>query len=150
MADDLMQQQERSESCSRDKSLDPDPDLDSSEEEITFMGEEEPEEAVYELIEEHTAFLWPEDERTHNEPRLLLTQQDKTVSDASNTPVDTKLTMLQWFGTARMDQEAQGMAVAFKKEDRQKLTADALIKLQKTVTEGMTLKFSLTSHHSDN
>jgi hypothetical protein len=48
-----------------------------------------------------------------------------------------------------MDQEAQGMAVAVKKEDRQKLTADALIKLQKTVTEGMTLKFSLTSHHSD-
>jgi hypothetical protein len=57
MADDLTQQQETFESCSRDKSSDPDPDLDSSEEEITFMVEEETEEAVYELIEEQTAFL---------------------------------------------------------------------------------------------
>jgi hypothetical protein len=41
------------------------------------------------------------------------------------------------------------MVVAVKKEDRIKLSADALIKHQKTVTEGMTLKFSLMSHHSD-
>jgi hypothetical protein len=41
------------------------------------------------------------------------------------------------------------MAAAVWKEDREKLTANALIKLQKTVTEGMALKFSLMSHHSE-
>jgi hypothetical protein len=58
--------------------------------------------------------------------------------------------MTRWLGTAQSDHEAQGMAVAVKKEDRTNLSADALIKLQKTVTEGMTLKFSLISHHSNN
>jgi hypothetical protein len=80
------------------------------------MVEEETEEAVYELIEEQTAFLWREDARTLKEQRVFLTQQDKTVSDTSNMPVDTTLTMLQWFGTVRMDQEAQGMAVAVKRK----------------------------------
>jgi hypothetical protein len=90
-----------------------------------------------------------EDARTLEEQRVFLAAEEESVSDPPGTPVDTTLTMSRWLTTARSDQEAQGMAVAIKKEERQKLTADALIKLQKTVTEGMTLKFSLMSHHSD-
>jgi hypothetical protein len=134
--------------------LDPDP-LDSSDEERTPI-EDETEEAEYELIEEEQEeFLRQEAARTQEEQQAFLAQEEETVSNAPIGPPITPVTpvapliMARWLGTARSDQEAQGMAVAVKKEDRANLSADALIKLQKTVTEGMTLKFSLMSHHSD-
>jgi hypothetical protein len=112
------------------------------------------EEAEYDLIEEEQEeFLRQEAVRTQEEQQAFLSQQEtETVSDP---PADTltthvaPVTMARWLGTARSDHEAQGMAVAVKKEDEANLSADTLIKLQKTVTEGMTLKFSLMSHHSD-
>ena len=134
---------------------DPDP-LDSSDEEFTLI-EEVTEEVEYELIEEEQEeFLRQEAARTQEEQRAFLNQEEQEEQETvSDTPADTltnqvaPLVMSRWLNTARTDQEAQGMAVAVKKEDRGNLSADALIKLQKTVTEGMTLKFSLMSHHSN-
>jgi hypothetical protein len=132
--------------------LAPDP-LDSSDEERTSI-DETTEEAEYELIEEEQEeFLREEAARTQEEQQAFLAQEEQET--VSNAPIGTPITPLaplimpRWLGTARSDHEAQGMAVAVKKEDRANLSADALIKLQKTVTEGMTLKFSLMSHHSD-
>jgi hypothetical protein len=156
MTDDPTQQQQ--ERTAGDEPSDPEQDIDSSDEsnESIALIDEQTEEAEleFELIqEEQDELLRQEAVRTLEEQQTFLTQQQQeTVSnppiDTSTTPVAT-LIMSRWLGTARTDQEAQGMAVAVKREDRTQLSADALIKLQKTVTEGMTLKFSLMSHHSD-
>jgi hypothetical protein len=63
--------------------------------------------------------------------------------------IDTMTTPSRWLVSARTDQQAEGMAVAVKREDRENLTADALLKLQKSSTEGMTHKFALMSHTTD-
>ena len=57
----------------------------------------------------------------------------------------TNMAAARWLTplTGRSDLEAGGMAVAIKKEDRQQLSADALLKLQRASTEGMTHKFFL-------
>jgi hypothetical protein len=71
----------------------------------------------------------------------------------TRTTVDIATTMTtrpsRWLASARTDQQAEGMAVAVKREDRVNLTADALLKLQKSSTEGMTHKFALMSHTTD-
>jgi hypothetical protein len=151
MTDDPTQQQERT---TGDEPSDPEQDIDSSDESIALIDEQTEEaELVFELIQAQHELLQQEAARTQEEHQAFLHQEDtETVSnpplDTLTTPVDTSI-MSRWLGTARTDHEAQGMAVAVKKEDRSQLSADALIKLQKTVTEGMTHKFSLMSHHSD-
>jgi hypothetical protein len=69
--------------------------------------------------------------------------------DTRTTRTDANDTMSRWLVTARTSQEAQQMAVAVKKEDRDKLSADALLKLQKSSTIGMTNKFALMNHTTD-
>jgi hypothetical protein len=72
---------------------------------------------------------------------------DTEVDTAVDTGIDTMTS--RWLTSARSDQQAEGMAVAVKREDRTNLSADALLKLQRASTEGMTHKFSLMSHTTD-
>jgi hypothetical protein len=58
-------------------------------------------------------------------------------------------TMFCWLTTARAAQQAGGMVVAIKREDRKKMSVDALVKLQKSTREGLTQKFTLMTHSTD-
>jgi hypothetical protein len=55
----------------------------------------------------------------------------------------------RWLTAGRSDVEAAGMAVAVRKEDRSGLSADALLKLQRSSTEGMTHKFFLMGNSKE-
>ena len=120
-----------------DEALLVDPEIDSDEhtssEEHSAEATEEP---VEDPIFEHSSIGEHSEEATERSSLNI------------NQP-EPDNTMSRWLSKARTDHQAQGMAVAVKQEDRTKLTADALIKLQKATTEGMAHKFSLMSHNSD-
>jgi hypothetical protein len=82
-------------------------------------------------------------------PIDMSTTVPRTFGINTMTTPATTMTPSRWLASARTDQQAEGMAVAVKREDREKLTADALLKLQKSSTEGMTHKFALMSHTTD-
>jgi hypothetical protein len=69
--------------------------------------------------------------------------------DTWTTQTGANDTISRWLVTVRTSQEAQQMAAAVKKEDRDKLSADALLKLQKFSTVGMMNKFALMNHTTD-
>jgi hypothetical protein len=52
-------------------------------------------------------------------------------------------------GTGRTAVEAEGMVVVLKKEHHSSLSTDYLLKLQKKMTEGLDLTFSLLTHSLD-
>ena len=108
-------------------------------------GLEQSEESIDDFFREQEELLRTETARALEEQQIFLEEQE----NASDTTEITDTRMSRWLDHARTDHQAQGMAVAVKQEDRKDLTADALIKLQKATTEGMTHKFSLMSHNSD-
>jgi uncharacterized membrane protein YgcG len=117
------------------------PELEDNESSDTSSTEHiTTEEVVRDLHQDQEALL------RDDLARAVLATQRNFLEQQDTEPDNT---MSRWLITARSDQQAQGMAVAVKREDRAALSADALIKLQKATTEGMTHKFSLMSHQSD-
>ncbi len=125
-----------------------DSDQGSIEDELPSLTVERESEPEQELDEPSTEqeLDEPSTQQGDNATKNLSTDESSVETRHLGTP-----TMSRWLSpnAGRTDVEAAGMAVAVKKEDREKLTPDALLKLQRTSTEGMTHKFGLMGNSKE-